>query len=193
MSATSTGDDLGHPGGGSHTITCVACRSAKVKCKPMATADGVRTVRPESTPVEGGDGKLRANETAAAHDRSAVDGVRNAVACQRCQRLSLVCVPTPPSRRGRPGERRGKRRRVDPTATVSPPPPKRTSLLLRRPPASPGCPARRPGRRGRQSGLAGKRARPAFGRQGGARWAHRYRGRTPNARLLSSSMSSGMM
>ena len=92
--------------------TCVACRSAKVKCKPVATADGVQTVLPESTtPLEGGDGKLDANETL---PKTGTPWV----ACQRCQRLSLVCVQTPPSRRGRPGERRGKRRRVDPTTTA---------------------------------------------------------------------------
>lgn len=34
-----------------------------------------------------------------------------ALPCSRCTRLSLECVPTPPSQRGRPGERQKKRRR----------------------------------------------------------------------------------
>jgi ribosomal protein L44E len=31
--------------------------------------------------------------------------------CSRCTRLSVECVPTPPSRRGRAGERKVKRKR----------------------------------------------------------------------------------
>jgi hypothetical protein len=34
-----------------------------------------------------------------------------AVPCNRCTRLSLECVPTPPSRRGRQGDQQTKRRR----------------------------------------------------------------------------------
>ena len=90
--------------------TCAACRAAKVKCKQAATTAGDRTRVPvsrlaEKAPETGGDGRPAA--------------ARNAVKCQRCQRLSLVCVPTPPSRRGRPGERRGKRRRVSTTLSVA--------------------------------------------------------------------------
>jgi hypothetical protein len=33
------------------------------------------------------------------------------VPCNRCTRLSVECVPTPPSRRGRQGEQKAKRRR----------------------------------------------------------------------------------
>jgi hypothetical protein len=34
-----------------------------------------------------------------------------AMPCSRCTKLSVECVPTPPSQRGRPGERQTKRRR----------------------------------------------------------------------------------
>jgi hypothetical protein len=57
-------------------------------------------------------------------DNSAADGPRTCIACRkakvkcdmavpcnRCTRLSVECVPTPPSRRGRQGVHQAKRRR----------------------------------------------------------------------------------
>eukprot|EP00037_Helgoeca_nana_P030128 m.369169 g.369169 ORF g.369169 m.369169 type:complete len:312 (+) comp28118_c0_seq26:193-1128(+) len=61
-------------------------------------------------------------------DNSAADGPRTCIACRkakvkcdmavpcsRCIRRSITCVPTPPSRRGRAGERQPKRRRLQAT------------------------------------------------------------------------------
>lgn len=39
-------------------------------------------------------------------------GVSDTPPCGRCKRLEVVCTPTPPSRRGRPGQKQGKRRRL---------------------------------------------------------------------------------